>query len=573
LTMTGQSPSDNSKDWALPVGAKLDNGNTVIQDVLGEGGFGITYRAQDTSFGEIALKEFLPRSMIVGREEGDDNYKVVIKPDKEDIFKLSKRQFWREPRIINTLNHPHIVKVLFDFEENNTAYYGMRLLKGMELADWIQQRGKPLDFQTAHKLLYPIMDALIYMHRKGILHRDISPSNIFLEQMKDGWSPCLIDFGAAFTAQKDFTHTFNRVYNKNFSPPEQNWDGEYQGRFSDVYAFCATFYYAMTGIAPIPPVERGTDEADVLKPLIDAIPEGMPPISRQLSDVVMNGMKLNPKKRTQDMEQLKEAFDKVQDAKEEGEVIIVPPVDGGGGGTQTEETPKKASARPLIALLLDWALLYLVYVAAQTGGLSPALSLGVSALAFLLVNGLLAGSGATIGQRIAGCSIPIKSKGCGFAYALVRLLPPFALIDECAACGAKGRRIITGGLLRADEDEEEGETGAPTTVNKTTQNRGDKRARLVCVAGEYSGQVFELDAPRMLGRDVPSDVIFRDGHISSRHCMVRRMSGKTWHLIDLNSKNGTWLNNVRLASGATSQALEPGDRISLCGEAFVYEEY
>ena len=571
--MTGQSPSGNSENWALPAGTKLDNGNIVIQGVLGGGGFGVTYQAQDAMFGEIALKEFLPKSMIMRREGGGDNHDVIVKQDKEEIFKRSKRQFWREPRIINTLNHPHIVKVLFDFQENNTAYYGMRLLKGMELADWLQLRGKPLDFQTASKLLFPIMDALIYIHRHGILHRDISPSNIFLEQTDDGWSPCLIDFGAAYTAQKDFTHTFNRVYNKNFSPPEQNWDGERQGRFSDVYAFCATFYYAMTGIAPIPPIERGTDEDDHLKPLIDAIPEGMPPISRQLSDVVMNGMKLNPEKRTQDMEQLKQAFDSVPGWEHKGEVIIVPPIDGGGGEVKTDEVPKKASARPLIALLVDWALLYLVYVAAQAGGLSLTVSLGASALAFLLVNGLLAGSGATIGQRIAGCSIPIKSKGCGFAYALVRLLPPLALIDECAACGARGRRIITRGLLKADDDRGEGAMGAPPTVERTTENRGDRRARLVCVAGEYSGEVFELDAPQMFGRDVPSTVLFRDGHVSSHHCMVRRMSGKTWHLIDMNSKNGTYLNNVKLASGAVSQALKPGDRFSLCSEIFVYEEY
>ena len=166
--MTGQSPSGKSENWALPAGTKLDNGNIVIQGVLGEGGFGITYRAQDTMFGEIALKEFLPKSMIMRREQGGDNHNVVVKPDKEEIFKLSKRQFWREPRIINTLNHPHIVKVLFDFQENNTAYYGMRLLKGMELADWLQQRGKPLDFQTASKLLFPIMGALVYMHNQGI---------------------------------------------------------------------------------------------------------------------------------------------------------------------------------------------------------------------------------------------------------------------------------------------------------------------------------------------------------------------------------------------------------------------
>lgn len=572
--MTGQSPSGKSENWALPAGTKLDNGNIVIQGVLGEGGFGITYRAQDTMFGEIALKEFLPKSMIMRREQGGDNHNVVVKPDKEEIFKLSKRQFWREPRIINTLNHPHIVKVLFDFQENNTAYYGMRLLKGMELADWLQQRGKPLDFQTASKLLFPIMGALVYMHNQGILHRDISPSNVFLEQTDDGWNPCLIDFGAAYTAQKDFTHTFNRVYNKNFSPPEQNWDGEYQGRFSDVYAFCATFYYAMTGIAPLPPIERGTDESDALKPLIDAIPEGMPPISRQLSDVVMNGMKLDPKERTQDMQLLKEAFDSVPGWEHKDDnIIVVPPIDGGGGEPRTEETPKKASARPLIALLLDWALLYLVYVAAQAAGLSLAVSLGVSALAFLLVNGLLAGSGATIGQRIAGCSIPIRSKFCGFGYALVRLLPPLALIDECVACAPGGRRIITRGLLRADDGRGSGVSDDPPTVEKTTENRGNGRARLVCVAGEHSGQVFELDAPQMFGRDVPSTVLFRDGHVSSHHCMVRRMSGKTWHLIDMNSKNGTYLNNVKLATGAVSPALKPGDRFSLCSEIFVYEEY
>ncbi len=570
--------------WALPDGAKLDNGNITIRGVLGEGGFGITYRADDLFFGEIALKEFLPISMVMKRSDQPGSYDVVVKPEKAATFKNSMRQFWREPRIISSLKHPNIVEVLFDFQENNTAYYGMRLLKGMELAKWLQKRGKPLDYKAASEIMFPVMDALIYMHQKGTYHRDISPSNIFLEQSGGGWRPVLIDFGAAYTAQKDFTHTFNRVYNKNFSPPEQNWDGNYQGPHSDVYAFCATFYYMMTGIVPPPPIERGTDEADRLKPLINAIPEGLPPVSRNVSDAIMNGLKLNPQTRTRDMQQLKQAlggtgtqdltdpFDVTKRVTEQDSKSITRSDESDEKMETFDMQPRKASLRPLFGLLLDWVLAYLVYIAVKSAGLSWEISVAVSAILFLVVNGLLAGNGGTAGQRIVGYPIRLKTKGSGFPYAFVRLLAPLSLIDEAVACGKKGFHPITNGLFTQYSDTPDDDDSAGATILLKSKDRERVRARLVCVAGEYIGRVIELDAPQMFGRDKPATLIFQDNHISSHHCMLRRMSERTWHVIDMKSKNGTYLNGKRIASGVASDALKPGDRLALCKEEFIYEE-
>jgi len=582
LIMAERSLSSTAGDWALPNGAKLDNGNITIRGVLGEGGFGITYRADDLFFGEIALKEFLPKSMVMKRGDQPGSYDVVVKPEKEATFRNSMRQFWREPRIISSLKHPNIVEVMFDFQENNTAYYGMRLLKGMELAKWLQKRGKPLDFKAASEIMFPVMDALIYMHQKGTYHRDISPSNIFLEQTDDGWRPVLIDFGAAYTAQRDFTHTFNRVYNKNFSPPEQNWDSGYQGPHSDVYAFCATFYYVMTGIVPLPPIERGTDEADRLEPLMNAIPEGMPKVSRSVNDAIMNGLKLNPDKRTRNMQQLKQALGSMQTQKATDAFDVTTKItEGSGSVTWSEEPPekqekpiaqpRKASIRPIIGLLLDWALAYLVYIAVKSAGLSLGISVAVSAISFLIVNGLLAGTGGTVGQRIADYPIRLKTKAKGFLYAFVRLLAPLALIDEAVACGKQGLHPITNGLFVPDDDATDGD-GSDKTIVLKAKDREKLQARLVCVAGEYVGRVIQLDAPQMFGREKPSTLVFQDNHISARHCMLRRMSEKTWHVIDMKSKNGTYLNGEKLAAGVASAALKPGDRLTLYKEEFIYEE-
>lgn len=585
MIMAEQSLSGIAGDWALPDGAKLDNGNITIRGVLGEGGFGVTYRADDLFFGEIALKEFLPKSMVMKRSDQQGSYDVIVKPEKAAAYKHSMRQFWREPRIISSLKHPNIVEVLFDFQENNTAYYGMRLLKGMELAKWLQKRGKPLDYNAASEIMLPVADALVYMHQRGTYHRDISPSNIFLEEMGGGWRPVLIDFGAAYTAQKDFTHTFNRVYNKNFSPPEQNWDGDYQGPHSDVYSFCATFYYMMTGIVPLPPIERGTDEADRLKPLIDAIPEGMPPVSQRVSDAIMNGLKLNPKKRTRDMQQFKQAIGGT-----DMQQPVSPPSDFTkkitdvpksvtwskeiveNEKTESPAQPQKASMLPILGLLLDWMLACLVYIAVKSAGLSWEISMAVSAILFLIVNGLLAGSGGTAGQRIVGYVIRLKTKGSGFLYALVRLLAPLALIDEAVACGERGLHPITNGLFVSDDKAANGGGGTDATIVLSSKDREGLYARLVCVAGEYIGRVIELDAPQMFGRDKPSTLVFQDHHISAHHCMLRRMSEKTWHVIDMNSKNGTYLNGERIAAGVASDALKPGDRLALYKEEFIYEE-
>lgn len=284
---------------ALPRGTLLDDGNVMLGEVLGSGGFGITYIARDKLHGRVALKEFAPRYMLAGRHGAQ----VSVQPDKRQPYEKSLRSFSREAHLLSELRHPNIVRVLFELEENGTAYYGMELLTGEDLADFIQRRGR-LTAREAWSLLLPVVDALIYIHSKNTLHRDLSPDNIFLRREsfgRFGASPCLIDFGAAFTAMNDFTRTVPHVQKSGYSPLEQNWEIDRQGTFTDVYAFCATYYYAVTGCVPVPASARSPGSGDSLKPMRESnrdVPEAV-------ERVIRRGMELVPRDRIQTMIQLR----------------------------------------------------------------------------------------------------------------------------------------------------------------------------------------------------------------------------------------------------------------------------
>ena len=160
--------SENSD--LLPLGTPLDNGSIIVGDKLGSGGFGITYVAREAQLGVIALKEFVPRHMMMGRE----GLNIRIQADKQLMFQKSLKAFTSESKMLSQMQHPNIVKVWFALTENNTAYYGMEFLKGMHLGKYIDKYGT-MDPKSAFMLLLPIMDALEYVHGLNVLHRDISP--------------------------------------------------------------------------------------------------------------------------------------------------------------------------------------------------------------------------------------------------------------------------------------------------------------------------------------------------------------------------------------------------------------
>ena len=228
------------------------NGRYLIKDVLGQGGFGITYKAQDYQNGKfVAIKEYFPR-MIVTR---NSSYTVLPQnsQNKQD-FEYGKQQFLEEAGTLSEfIGNPAIVKVYSYFEENGTAYFVMEYIRGKSLSGYLRKEGGRVSWQEAWNLLLPIMDALTIVHEKNIVHRDIKPDNIIIS---DTGITKLLDFGAARYVYGVQSRSLETVLTPGFAPMEQYFRRGHQGPWTDVYALAATLYCMITGVVPPEAVER-----------------------------------------------------------------------------------------------------------------------------------------------------------------------------------------------------------------------------------------------------------------------------------------------------------------------------
>ena len=255
----------------------------IIGMVLGFGGFGITYKAWDNKLDTVvAIKEFYLTG-VVNRIPGTKEVLVYAKKRQNEFYN-GKDRFLDEARNMAKFNsEPNIVNVYEFFEENNTAYIVMEFLDGIPLSRHLEFCEGIIDIKSGLQVTEAIANALIKIHSKGIIHRDVSPDNIFLcgnNTIK------LIDFGAArFSADEE--RLMSIILKPGFAPPEQYEQINKQGPWTDVYALGATLYYIITGVKP----EESTNRKikDVLPyphEINDEIPE-------YLSNAIMKAMAID----------------------------------------------------------------------------------------------------------------------------------------------------------------------------------------------------------------------------------------------------------------------------------------
>lgn len=242
---------------ALPPGSIL-NGRYIVGRVLGQGGFGITYIALDDPTGvRAAIKEYYPTEFA-----GRSGYDVrVLSANRAEDFAYGRDQFLSEARTLAEVRgNEHIVGIHSYFEENGTAYFVMEYVEGEALDRYLKRHGA-LAPEEADALLLPLMEALDWVHRKGIVHRDISPDNIIVTP--EGTAK-LIDFGAARYSTGEKSKSLDVILKHGFAPREQYTRRGRQGPWTDVYALAATYYYAVTGKVPPDAIDRV--EQDTLQP-------------------------------------------------------------------------------------------------------------------------------------------------------------------------------------------------------------------------------------------------------------------------------------------------------------------
>ncbi len=287
----------------LEIGYKL--GSYEILSKLGEGGFGITYKAKHIHLETIVvIKEYMPSSMAV--RDRDSISITVTTQDNVEGYKFGLERFLSEAKILASFKHPNIVGINDFFEANNTAYFVMPFVDGITLGEYVDNMPSALTQEQVLKLLIPILEGLKESHSKEILHRDIKPDNIFLT--KDG-NPILIDFGAARIDFANKSESINAVLTPPYAPPEQYGSSTKQGPWTDIYALGMVLYKLVTNLksSDIPAsIDRATSvysgDKDPLAPIEN------PNFSMEFKKLILKALNIKAKDRFNSAAEMIDAF-------------------------------------------------------------------------------------------------------------------------------------------------------------------------------------------------------------------------------------------------------------------------
>lgn len=273
----------------LQIGGVL-NKHYMIEAILGVGGFGVTYLARDMTAGKkVAIKEYMPSYWAVRASNGKDV--ASNSAENQELFEHGREVFQREVRMLSQfLGNEYVVQIYHSFEENNTSYFVMEYLDGVTLGTLAKSTGGKIPVSTAIEVLTVVSNTLVALHDKKLLHRDISPENIFIT--KKGIVK-LIDFGATRAYVGEQSQSMSVVIKPGFAPPEQYSQKGRMGPWTDVYALCATFYTVVVGKRPPDAPDRLAGEQ-----LQDIKAFGVPTI---IADAINKGMQLDFRKRYSDL--------------------------------------------------------------------------------------------------------------------------------------------------------------------------------------------------------------------------------------------------------------------------------
>ncbi|WP_171016159.1 serine/threonine-protein kinase [Ramlibacter sp. 2FC] len=288
--------NDSSFPEALPAQYQLHW--YVLERVLGQGGFGITYQARDSNLDKlVAIKEYLPTDTATRRADATVSPRAQTQSER---YNAGLESFIREARTLARFNHPNIVRVHSVFQHNNTAYMVMEFEEGETLAALLERR-QTLSERELLNVVLPVLDGLALVHAAGFIHRDIKPENILVR--KDG-SPVLLDFGSARAAMGP-SRTLTILVAPGYAPYEQYYaSADSQGPWTDIYSLGATCYRAITGEPPMDAITRSKGVLGSTREMLaPAIERGARRYSPQFLQAVDHALAFAERDRPQTLDQ------------------------------------------------------------------------------------------------------------------------------------------------------------------------------------------------------------------------------------------------------------------------------
>lgn len=345
----GYNEQSNRENYpqALPAGTVL-NAQYVVGRVLGQGGFGITYMAQDYDTKEIlAVKEYFPSANATRTGSADV---MPFSGEKGENYAYGMECFVNEAFILAKFTgNVNIANVFCCFKENGTAYYVMEYVDGQSFEDLIRERfdrNQGMSWEEAAEIINSVLNALSAVHSEGIIHRDIAPDNISI--MRDG-TVKLLDFGAARYSLGNATHSLDVVLKHGFAPKEQYSRRGKQGPYTDIYATAATMYYGLTGHKPPDAIER-TDQDEL------ALPSAMQlvyPVSLDQENVLLKAMAVDSFDRYQSAEEFQRDLRAVTNTPESLYQRAISTMTGAEGLPPAQQAEQYQAALAIFQQILD----------------------------------------------------------------------------------------------------------------------------------------------------------------------------------------------------------------------------
>jgi len=280
----------------LPSETLLQGGKYRIIEKIGQGGFGVTYKAEDTALERmVAIKEFF---FAANCERQTGTNQVTFSANNSELVTKLKHKFLNEAKRLAKFTHNSIVSIYDVFEENGTAYFSMEYIKSGSLDDLVRKSGE-LSESKALTYIQQLGEVLHYLHSRQTCHLDIKPANVLLDE---NGRIKLIDFGLSKQYEINTAHTTTLLaVSKGYAPIEQYSQGGISdfSPTADIYSLGATLYFLLKGEAP----------PEAIQLVVSKLPE-IKNVSDATNTAIQYAMKANSKERPQSVTEWLAKFDK-----------------------------------------------------------------------------------------------------------------------------------------------------------------------------------------------------------------------------------------------------------------------